>query len=272
MVSPITVADPISPLENLLNPLVTAITALELGAGRGSRVIYYAADLNALPASGFQEGDLCHVDEGDFYMARLDSAWAQVTTARFADLTAANTAFNKASAAYRTGARIRLATTGMEFEYLALYNSVSNPMGANPAGWYPPDGTVIASSFVDNSAAPVVITSTATAVAGLSAIGVAPGTPVVIEVNGNWMNAGSGSQQFVVLRPYEDATARGGAAQTFSLPFPTSAGHMWSQAMRIPYTPTAGLHTWTLRDNALALSSVSRWGASVVVRTQTPRF
>lgn len=118
MVSLITAADPVAPLENLLNPIIVAINEVADGAGRGGRAIYYAADLNALPSSGVLEGDLCHVDEGDFYMARLDSAWAQVTNARFANEAAANTAFNKASGAYKTGAIARMGSELFERRFL----------------------------------------------------------------------------------------------------------------------------------------------------------
>lgn len=101
MVSLITAADPVAPLENLLNPIIVAVNGVADGAGRGSRAIYYAADLNALPSSGVLEGDLCHVDEGDFYMGRGDSAWTQVTTAFFTTTALRDTAYAKASGAYR---------------------------------------------------------------------------------------------------------------------------------------------------------------------------
>lgn len=77
--------------------------------------------LAALSATGLVAGSSAYVAEGAVTMQWSGSAWVQVTTAKFATTAARDTAYAKASAAYRvTGATARVA------DYTQVYNG---------AGW-----------------------------------------------------------------------------------------------------------------------------------------
>jgi len=71
--------------------------------------------LAALPTGGRVVGDLAHVAEGAVYMSWTGTAWRQVTTATFASTGARDTAYAKASAAYRVaGVRALDTSTAVE--------------------------------------------------------------------------------------------------------------------------------------------------------------
>lgn len=123
---------PIAPLENLFSQLATSVNV----AFAALRKISYAADLDALAAlvAGATEGDLVLCDEGNFYLSFNDGAWVQVTQATFASESARNTAFAKASAAYRVeGARVYRTDTEVNEQWFS-----SSVVGV--AGWFPVGG------------------------------------------------------------------------------------------------------------------------------------
>lgn len=86
------------------------ITALE------ARVTQRPVDLDALAAVGtgsLLSGDLARVTEGGALFFWAGTAWEQLSVAKFASTAARDTAYAKASAAYRvTGARSRVTTEG----------------------------------------------------------------------------------------------------------------------------------------------------------------
>lgn len=87
------------------------------GAARGTRATYFVTDLDGIDAiSNEVEGDLCYVDEGNFYLQRDDAIWVQLTPATFVDAAARDAAFAKASAAYLVpGAQARIGTDVAEY-------------------------------------------------------------------------------------------------------------------------------------------------------------
>lgn len=107
-------------LENAILADRVDIAALTNGVGRGSRAIYYVADLDGVALITDEiEGDLCYIDEGNFYLQRNDADWVQVTAGTFVDAAARDAAFAKASAAYLVaGARARLTGTDRVSEYM----------------------------------------------------------------------------------------------------------------------------------------------------------
>lgn len=133
---------PMVPFENLFQEMAESINTWAAGL----RKTHYVADLDALAAIGSPiEGDLAFCDEGNFYLAYSDGIWLQQSIATFASTSARDTAFGKASAAYRvSGARARV--LGNTYQWFATGD------GATIAGWFPllggttPDFSVVAST------------------------------------------------------------------------------------------------------------------------------
>lgn len=151
--------------------------------------------------------------------------------------------------------------------YLATYNASTNKGGANPAGWYPIDDSSIAQATRYNASA-AVMPATATAVPALSAIGVAPGSPVSLEFDIQIENAGSGAVRTATFQFFEDTTPLG-TARTFVLANVTN--DLMAKLM-FTYTPAPGLHTWTVKQTASAASAVQFYDAKLTVNAATPRF
>lgn len=112
------------------------------------RVPGSAADLTELATLGGPEGDTKAVREGGALFERAGGVWLQSTPSRFATVSARDTAYAKASGAYKVqGAHaITALDSGFEWVYYDAYNSSSNPSGAQiagvpTAGWYPSQGT-----------------------------------------------------------------------------------------------------------------------------------
>jgi hypothetical protein len=102
------------------------------------RVPGSASDLTELATLGGSEGDTKIVREGGATFIRSSGVWVQRTIATFATTTDRDTAYAKASAAYRAqNAQARDLSTMSVSTYFALYNASSNPGGAKAAGWYP---------------------------------------------------------------------------------------------------------------------------------------
>lgn len=92
------------------------------------------ADLDALAELGGPEGATTTVVEGGAEFVRRGGKWVQVTPAVFASASDRDTAYAKASAAYRVAyARARTLDTGFVYEYRAI----------GSGGWYVADVTRI---------------------------------------------------------------------------------------------------------------------------------
>lgn len=159
-------------------------------------------------------------------------------------------------------------STNIVYSYYAAYNASTNPGGANPAGWYPPDGAVLAQATRFNTS--TTITTTATAIGSLSAIGVATGAPVAVDLQLVAANANSGGTRYITVQIFEDATALGTARQ-YNLPYVAGVSTLFSETLHALYTPAAGLHTWTVKVLADANGAVTVFEARLVVRAATPR-
>jgi len=124
-------SDPVAPLEDLFLELATSVNVYLASGGK----IHYVADLAALSGlSNVVERDLALCDEGNFYLSYNDGAWVQVTTATFASAAARDTAYAKASAAYRVkGARVYRT----DFEWVEEWFSTTS---VATAGWFPISG------------------------------------------------------------------------------------------------------------------------------------
>ena len=128
-----------------LSAVEPKVTTLE------ARVTHRPADLDALAAiatGGLLSGDLARVTEGGAVFVWTGAAWLQVTKAVFANAAARNTAFAKASAAYRPGAVARVSTEFFDRVYSAA--GVWNPSG--------PPKTLIAPSSVATTGGSATIT------------------------------------------------------------------------------------------------------------------
>lgn len=99
---------------------------------------YNVADFTALAAlTGMVSGQTAFVVEGDVTMMYDGTAWVQQSVAIFATSAARDTAYAKASAAYRVqGVQAYQTDTGITYNYAALYNVSTNPGGRDAAGWY----------------------------------------------------------------------------------------------------------------------------------------
>lgn len=134
------------------------------------RVTLRVADFDALAAASTAEllsGDLAYVTEGAVIVVWSGLAWTQATTAKFATATARDTAYAKASAAYRVaGATSRIATDLFDRQYAG---TKWLPMGGN----LPILPTSVAGTGVTLDSATGLVTFTAaTAAAGASLNGV----------------------------------------------------------------------------------------------------
>lgn len=140
-------------------------------ANRSDRATWNAADLTALAALSsvgiVKDGDLCTVQEGSVLYARIAGVWVQQTTATFATTAARDTAYAKASAAYRVaGAVSRIATDLFDRQYAG---TKWLPVGGN----LPILPTSVAGTGVTLDSATGLVTFTAaTAAVGVSLNGV----------------------------------------------------------------------------------------------------
>lgn len=124
------------------------------------------ADLAALAAySGMTSGDLAIVAEGGAIFRYNGTVWVQTTPAVFASASARDTAYAKASAAYRLNtAQVIRSDTGRLEQYFNLYNSSSQPQGAAVAGWYPIAGKPITARVITSTTQSTQATANAFAV------------------------------------------------------------------------------------------------------------
>jgi hypothetical protein len=107
---------------------------------------YNVADFTALAAlTGMISGSRAFVVEGDVTMVFDGSAWVQQNEATFASAAARDTAYAKASNAYRIqGARVFRTDTGFSEQYYNVYNSSTNTIGYASAGWVTASAAVFA--------------------------------------------------------------------------------------------------------------------------------
>lgn len=118
------------------------------------RVPGSAADLAELATLGGIEGETKIVREGGAQFERTAGSWVQRTPATFASSSARDTAYAKASAAYRVqGALVFRSDTGWTEQYFGTYNSSTNTGGAKTAGWFPVTGPLPGGSQVRSAAA-----------------------------------------------------------------------------------------------------------------------
>lgn len=171
-------------------------------------------------------------------------------------------------AAYPQGTLAWDVSSGIVYSYYAAYNASTNPGGSNPAGWYPPDGTVLAQATRFNTS--TTITTTATAIGSLSAVGVAPGTPVSAEVHLTASNENSGAIRFIWAKIFEDTTARG-AERQFLMQYVAGSNVYSTPFLAAVYTPAAGLHTWTVKVRADVATGIAVLEATLVIRSAVPR-
>lgn len=96
------------------------------------------ADFTALAAlTGMVSGSRAFVEEGDITMVFDGTAWIQQNEAIFASAAARDTAYAKASAAYRVqGVRVFRSDLAEYEQYYALYNASTNVGGRDTAGFY----------------------------------------------------------------------------------------------------------------------------------------
>lgn len=115
------------------------------------------ADLDALAAlstAGVGAGSIVEVGELRALFMRnfANTAWEQITAARFATTAARDTAYAKAAGAYqKQGARATTDDVGFEWTYYELFNAGTNKFGATTAGWYPSPGQQIQAAFTVSS-------------------------------------------------------------------------------------------------------------------------
>jgi hypothetical protein len=156
------------------------------------RVPGSASDLTELATLGGSEGDTKIVREGGATFIRSSGVWVQRTIATFATTTDRDTAYAKASAAYRAqNAQARDLSTMSVSTYFALYNASSNPGGAKAAGWYPtslgPSGrmarSTTAAPLATNGWAVLAASAFSDTVAGADK---AVGMPTPFATNGGW--------------------------------------------------------------------------------------
>lgn len=129
----------------------TAGQWLAPGTERGVGTIYYAADLDGLAGiTDFREGDLVHIDEGDYYLTRGDSGWVQITEAQFATTGIRDTAYAKAAGAYFVAGTARAYAGGQHWE----------PTATTPPVWINPSNRTtmarIATQSIGNGSSPPV--------------------------------------------------------------------------------------------------------------------
>jgi hypothetical protein len=132
-ITPVASTDPVSPLENLFNTQAAALQA---------QIIYNStADLASLNGITATAGLTYVVLEGGALFVGDGTKFVQLTNAKFATTGARDTAYAKASAAYKVqGATATDNTTYTTYTYLTSYNSSTNAGGALAAGWYPTSG------------------------------------------------------------------------------------------------------------------------------------
>jgi hypothetical protein len=235
-----------------------------LQAGRSFRKVATIAALTAL--ADMDDNDIAQVDNVDGAYFKYDSSaplWRMHGAARFADASARSTAIPSPV----QGMRTTLATDpGYEWVYLGTYNNASNPQGANPAGWYPVDGAMIAQGTVYNASIQLIANS-ATAVSGLNAVGVAPGTPVTLVFETAIRNSASGAHRTCNVQFFEDSTGLG-TVRTFG--FANDTGDK-GVIVTYTYTPTAGEKEWTVKLTASSASAIGYYDARLQVQAATPR-
>lgn len=237
-----------------------------LAAGRTFRKAATQAALNLL--AGMSDNDLGVVDAIDGAHFKYDGAlpgWRMHGVARFTDASARSSAITAPAQGMRS---ILETDPGYEWIYLAAYNASTNKAGANPAGWYPVDGSMVAQATRYNTS--TTITNAATALGSLSAIGVAPGTPVAIDVELIANNGNSGGNRYITVQIFEDTTGLG-TARVFTLPYVSGVGTNYAPFLAAVYTPAAGIHTWTVKVTADVNSAVAVTEARLTIRAATPR-
>lgn len=228
----------------------------------------FAATATALAAiTGTKQGEFARVTASMAVYRWAGSVWRLDNVPSVADAAARDALF-VAPIVPAQGDTVYTADSGITWQYYALYNASTNPGGANPAGWYPVDGTVLAQATRFNTS--TVITTTATAIGSLSAVGVAPGTPVSVEVHLTASNENSGADRSIWVQIFEDTTARG-AERSFFLPYSVGTPVYATPFLAAVYTPASGLHTWTVKVRSSANSAVAVLEATLVVRSAVPR-
>lgn len=108
---------------------------------------YNVADFTALAAlTGMISGSRAFVVEGDVSMVFDGGAWIQQSVAKFASTADRDTAYAKASNAYKVqGVQAYVSGTNTTWAYSAAFNSSTNTGGVATAGWYPVNNSVGAS-------------------------------------------------------------------------------------------------------------------------------
>lgn len=133
----------IAPLETQLGAMQASVQAAL--TARVGRLVTPVADHTALAALSGTTGDIAVVAEGSgVVFVRQGSTWVQRSKAVFPSTGARDTAYAKASGAYRTA--------GAEAEVVGtLYTWIPNTSGVAASGWFPvagllPDFSVVASA------------------------------------------------------------------------------------------------------------------------------
>lgn len=152
------------------------------------------------------------------------------------------------------------------YTYYALYNSSTNPSGANPAGWYSGDQIGFGSVQSLSSAIP----ATATTIPGLSCLVEADGQPVELVVEVTWANGNSGTDRNAILNLLDGGTILN-SPRNFVLPLLSGLTAEITSRVRWVYTPSAGLHTITAQTTASLAGAVVLHEANIVAHNVIPR-
>lgn len=105
---------PVAPLENLFKLLADSVASGFVTGG-----LPRVADLTALAALSGANGDMVRVTEGGALFRHNGSIWVQITSATFANTSARDTAYAKASAQYRViTARAKTLDRGYDTAYI----------------------------------------------------------------------------------------------------------------------------------------------------------
>jgi hypothetical protein len=134
-------------------------------AARNISVVADFTALAALSTANKLAGDLAFVVEGEVYMSWTGTVWRQVTVADFASTGARDTAYAKASAAFRTtGAQCRVASSLAPHSVQQFYPANGNTFWRHLMGDVPLLAPLISGNgtIVNNLGGPVQFTGSST--------------------------------------------------------------------------------------------------------------
>lgn len=154
---------------------------------------------------------------------------------------------------FQTKAFLDLWTTAAPGQHASVINDSTDGNNRD----YVRAGSVwsIDGSAIDVATPNQLLTTSKATLSGLSLTATLPAAPVLVEATIQFENSGSGDDRTVAAEIHDGATVIG-LTRNFVIPFVTGSTAQ-TCVLIVPYTPSAGSHTYTVQANASINSAVN---------------